>query len=457
MGAEALAGALSTVETIMTLNVIGALMAMYPKPPPGTEPTDSATGTETDPIGARGILTQPTIKSMSRLGVSIFLPCLVASKLAKGLTLVKFMAAWPMPLCCWAQIGTACAIGLVVRRLVNPPKHLWRPFLCAITFQNSSALPLVIVQSLSGFPPFDRVDDAFDQMALYVFVYNVGWQFCFWCLGYPYLIGGGSQGSGAGDRGRDVSAMVRKGLSSPVLISSFVGVAIGLVTPLQTALFANGAPLRFLGSAVEILGQAAVPMVTCVISGTLGKSILRSWQPKRTMSPDPAAAPAGKSAGENGASIAVDDSTAVLMETSLPHHLPRKRLDTYHAHGGGTDSGEAHATEEEVPFQMLVILCFVRVVVVAGIQFWGISLLLPSLPKGTELMQLVVLIECCVPSANMIIVCCQQYGQRRAAEDLSKAYVMMFAASFASMVFFVSRALALTVEKNMDWADGQHL
>lgn len=302
-----------------------------------------------------------------------------------------------------------------------------------------------------------KVDDAFDQMALYVFVYNVGWQFCFWCLGYPYLIGGGSQGSGAGDRGRDVSAMVRKGLSSPVLISSFVGVAIGLVTPLQTALFANGAPLRFLGSAVEILGQAAVPMVTCVISGTLGKSILRSWQPKRTMSPDPAAAPAGKSAGENGASIAVDDSTAVLMETSLPHHLPRKRLDTYHAHGGGTDSGEAHATEEEVPFQMLVILCFVRVVVVAGIQFWGISLLLPSLPKGTELMQLVVLIECCVPSANMIIVCCQQYGQRRAAEDLSKAYVMMFAASFASMVFFVSRALALTVEKNMDWADGQHL
>ena len=45
-----------------------------------------------------------------------------------------------------------------MRRLVNPPKHLWRPFLCAITFQNSSALPLVIVQSLSGFPPFDRVE-----------------------------------------------------------------------------------------------------------------------------------------------------------------------------------------------------------------------------------------------------------------------------------------------------------
>ena len=103
------------------------------------------------------MLTQPAIKQMSRVCVSVFLPCLVASKLAKGLTWAKFMAAWPMPLFCWAQIGTACLIGLFVRRLVNPPKHLWRPFLCAITFQNSSALPLVIVQSLSEHPPFNQV------------------------------------------------------------------------------------------------------------------------------------------------------------------------------------------------------------------------------------------------------------------------------------------------------------
>ena len=103
------------------------------------------------------MLTQSTIKQMSRVCVSVFLPCLVASKLAKGLTWAKFMTAWPMPLFCWAQIGPACLIGLFVRRLVNPPEHLWRPFLCAITFQNSSALPLVIVQSLSEHPPFNQV------------------------------------------------------------------------------------------------------------------------------------------------------------------------------------------------------------------------------------------------------------------------------------------------------------
>ena len=287
-----------------------------------------------------------------------------------------------------------------------------------------------------------KVNDAFDQIALYVFVYNVGWQFCFWCFGYPYLVGGGGGGGkGPGGGGQDVRAMVRQGLSSPVLISSWVGVAIGLATPLQTALFANDAPLRFLSSAAEILGQASVPVVTCVISGTLGKSILRSWQPKQTMSLDLAAA-------------VVEIAEPCASHGDSTGDIGWVRSGTHQAHSQITTSGNAEAEDGDVPFRILVILCFVRVIVVAGVQFVGISLLLPSLPKGTELMQLVMLIECCVPSANMIIVCCQQHGQRRAAEDLSKAYVMMFAASFASMVFFVSRALELTVEKNMDWADG---
>ena len=79
-----------------------------------------------------------------------------------------------MPLCCWGQIAVAFCIGYVVRKVVQPPKHLWRPFLCAITFQNSSALPLVVVQSLAEQPPFDSDSKAFEKIALYVFVYNVG-------------------------------------------------------------------------------------------------------------------------------------------------------------------------------------------------------------------------------------------------------------------------------------------
>jgi len=115
---------------------------------------------------------------------------------------------------------------------------------------------------------------------------------------------------------------------------------------------------------------------------------------------------------------------------------------------GGEDEGEDEDGDEEpVGMRLLLALCFTRVVLVAGVQFAAVAMLVvyEFMPRGTELMQLVLFIECCVPSANMVIVTCQQSGQRRAAEDLSKAYIMMFLLSFATMVGFVGVAMDLTV------------
>ena len=222
-----LGGAVSVVATIMALNVVGVLMASYPRNDDGPR----ARGPGADAVGARGVLTQPALRICSGLCVTVFLPCLVGSSLAKGVTADKLLAAWAMPLCCWCQIAVALAIGYAVRAWVQPPKHLWRPFLCAVTFQNSSALPLVIVQSLSEQPPFDADPKAFEKIAIYVFVYNIGWQCCFWLFGYPFLAATPGDPNHAKVCGGALAGLsngtVPKGLKSPVLLSSLVGMAIG--------------------------------------------------------------------------------------------------------------------------------------------------------------------------------------------------------------------------------------
>jgi predicted permease len=101
----------------------------------------------------------------------VFLPALVASSLAKRLTLDVLADAWVLPVAAAAQIAVGAVAAVVLTRWVaRPPPHLRRPFMCAVAFQNSSALPLVIGEALAAQPPFSHDPDAFGKLAIYIFL-----------------------------------------------------------------------------------------------------------------------------------------------------------------------------------------------------------------------------------------------------------------------------------------------
>ena len=284
------------------------------------------------------------------------------------------------PLLATAQIGIAFAVALVARRVVRPPAYLHRAFLCALVFQNSSALPLIIARGLAG-------ADGFAALAIHIFLYNVGWQTTFWTFGAAYLQG--DEESAATDS--SVLAPLRKGMRQPMLIASFVGITIGLAPPLQSALFDADGVLHSMGQAAEVLAAAGVPVVTCVIAGTLGKSLLRN-------------------------------SAALLS-----------------AWRGAPAAAEG---ESALSLRVIFMLCFCRLVVVGAIQFAGTSAIFAFVfPDADPLMKLAVLLECCVPSANMVIVTLQTAGKKVAAEELSVAYIIMYVASLLTMTPFLIGAL----------------
>ena len=113
-----------------------------------------------------------------------------------------------------------------------------------------------------------------------------------------------------------------------------------------------------------------MPVVTCVISGTLGKSLLRAWaHHQQNTSSD--------SLPTNGAPISAADT---LLSQAQAHGTPA---------GGGGSAGSSdlslagESTPPAVEMKLLLALCFSRVVLVGGVQFMGIAMLLPMMHEGT--------------------------------------------------------------------------
>jgi predicted permease len=245
--------ALSSVGTVAMINVVGILAAMRGGDK-GAEP---------------GIFTKSLIQGCSQLCVVVFMPCLVITSLASTVDWDVFVGGLAMPLFAVVHVITGLAVAVVVRAIVKPPAYLHRPFLCALTFQNSSSVPLLVAAGLTASPPLSELPNAFEHIATYTFMYNIGWQVIFWSFGAAYL-----SASGDGGGGSTVWQSLKNGVQQPMLQASVVGLVVGLVPVLREG---SEGGFKFATAAAEVLGSAGVPLVTCVMGATLGKSLLKHW------------------------------------------------------------------------------------------------------------------------------------------------------------------------------------
>jgi hypothetical protein len=61
----------------------------------------------------------------------------------------------------------------------------------------------------------------------------------------------------------------------------------------------------------------------------------------------------------------------------------------------------------------------------------------------------------CVPVCAVQVVSCQQVGLRRAAEDLSAAYVIMYLGMLVTLLIYVACAIRIVGPLDLAHADGQ--
>ena len=185
-------------------------------------------------------------------------------------------------------------------------------------------------------------------------------------------------------------------------LATLCGIVMGLIPGAQEILFSDAGALRFLGSGFEILSQPAVALMTLIVFSNLGRQLWLQRYPKKP-------------------------------RTHRTHRTHRT-----------SDGKEGEEMEETLSVQMAIIFGLTRIVLIGTIQLALTSALLYVLPSSSRLgmpERLLLLIECFSPSANLVIVVCQQAGNSKGAAALATGYLIQYVLFIPSLLAGASVAI----------------
>jgi len=188
----------------------------------------------------RRILTDAMVTALTQATIVLFLPCLILDKIIVNLSPAEFPLWWTLPL---ASIGMALA-GLALASMVFvrdlPAK---RNMLAVASMQNAGYLILPIGAAL--YPA------QFDEFALYVSLFILGFNPILWSVGKLLATDGAPQEPGW------------RGLLNPPLVACLAAIAL-VLTGVSRLI-----PTPVLET-IELLGQGAVPVATVALGAMLG-------------------------------------------------------------------------------------------------------------------------------------------------------------------------------------------
>lgn len=188
----------------------------------------------------RGVLTDAMVTALTEATIIFFLPCLILDKTISNLSPSTFPLWWTLPLASAAMAGVGLALAALVFAGDLAGK---RSMLAIASMQNAGYLVLPVGAAL--YP------GQFDDFALYVSLFILGFNPILWSVGK--LLATDGRGTGSSWRG----------LITPPLVACLT--AVGLVL----SGLSRWIPQPVLETA-ELIGQGAVPVATVALGALLG-------------------------------------------------------------------------------------------------------------------------------------------------------------------------------------------
>ncbi|KAL1922401.1 uncharacterized protein VTP21DRAFT_9940 [Calcarisporiella thermophila] len=238
-------------------------------------------------------------KGLQVLLINCLIPCLLFSKVGKAVDLQKLLEWWPLPVFFFIYFVLSALLGWIGSWLFGWKGSL-RKFVCAsIIFQNTTSLPLALVQSLGDTPAIrylmkredDEPQEAVSRGIAFIlfctlFAHLTRWSVGTWMLAPPSDDGklpisvdasDHHHSQGGSDEHTPLLPAVnpRSGpcgliwriwagfvnLMNPPLVAALVAIIVG-ITPLRHHFFDPSGVFRHnLVAAIETCGAASVPLV----------------------------------------------------------------------------------------------------------------------------------------------------------------------------------------------------
>ncbi|XP_074308680.1 protein PIN-LIKES 3-like [Silene latifolia] len=252
-------------------------------------------------------------KHLNKVVFFVFNPALVGSNLGKTVTLESFLKLWFMPVNVLIAFLLGSALGWVLVKLTNAPKHLKGLIIGACSAGNLGNMIIIIIPAIckeKGSPfgapdvchtygmAYASLSMALGAIFLWSYVYNIvrisskdtteiaagddesNGDASVEYIREPLLPSTDSSTmhsvdqipllSGIKDRFRKFSKMINlKSVLAPSTSGAIVGFAIGVIGPIRKLLIGNDAPLHVIEDTAYLLGEAAIPTTTLILGANL--------------------------------------------------------------------------------------------------------------------------------------------------------------------------------------------
>jgi predicted permease len=158
---------------IVFISIVGIACALYPKDNP--------------------ILTPETMKSLSRISNTIFIPALVVVSLGSAISLEKLNRFGLLILICLIIIMVSYFLAWSLRFIHEPNNHaLFRAVAVSCGSPNAISLPLIVMQTMCEDEQVaadygGSSSKCFEEATAMMFVYSIGWHLVFWSYGFQEL------------------------------------------------------------------------------------------------------------------------------------------------------------------------------------------------------------------------------------------------------------------------------
>lgn len=224
-------------------------------------------------------------------------------------------------------------------------------------------------------------------------------------------------------------------LKSPGFVAMVLGVITACIPPLRDALFETGGSLRFLGSALDSLGKAGAPIGTLVVAASLVHQ-----------------ASAGENTPAQGSDTEVgtlnvftsknDHSTSTSSAANFRESMRRRRSSL-----SQLSTRVMNAIKKRKPtFPMHIWFCTSRLIVTPAIvcllviagDCGGILTGFPNLAK------LVVIVNSCLPGAQLIVLTLKSRGLSESASIVAQVYLPSYLMSVVTIAAWTSLGLIIT-------------
>mmetsp|Transcript_49621 Transcript_49621/g.73788 ORF Transcript_49621/g.73788 Transcript_49621/m.73788 type:complete len:504 (+) Transcript_49621:18-1529(+) len=293
-----LAASATSVGKVFLISLVGYLSTKYPKDAPW--------------------MPSSQIGMISRMTFYVLTIPLVYATMASTVSIGVLAYLWFVPVSAVVVITisyiTATLLGYLPCLRVDD-RDDFEALRIAGSFPNIVALPILIFPTLCEFDvvydafsvldpsqssPEERIHDCTAQATTMIFTYFFAWNVMFWCWGSHKLVSAGtkrqsetvvssSNGSSPSisseqqvrnEKHTSLSSYLNSiynALKQVCTSAGFIAMVLGFITasipPLQSALFSSGGALRFLGSAIESLADAAPSLNTLVVAASLNLTL----------------------------------------------------------------------------------------------------------------------------------------------------------------------------------------